>query len=93
MFCTKCGKEIADEAVVCVNCGCAVNGGKNISTAAQGEDIPNIGLNVVGFLIPIAGLIMYCTMHSKTPNKANKIGLWSLIGFVINLVLLAVMSM
>ena len=24
MFCKKCGKEIHDEAVVCVHCGCAV---------------------------------------------------------------------
>jgi len=23
MFCSKCGKEISDEAVVCVHCGCA----------------------------------------------------------------------
>jgi len=26
MFCSKCGAEINDEAVVCVKCGCAVNG-------------------------------------------------------------------
>ena len=25
MFCPKCGKEIDDEAVVCIHCGCAVN--------------------------------------------------------------------
>ena len=24
MFCSKCGKEINDEAVICVHCGCAV---------------------------------------------------------------------
>ncbi|MBR3790704.1 MAG: zinc-ribbon domain-containing protein, partial [Clostridia bacterium] len=24
MFCKKCGKEINDEAVVCVHCGCRV---------------------------------------------------------------------
>lgn len=29
MFCSKCGKEINDEAVVCVHCGCAI---KNNST-------------------------------------------------------------
>lgn len=23
-FCTHCGKEIADEAVICLNCGCSV---------------------------------------------------------------------
>ncbi len=25
MFCSKCGREIMDEAVVCPNCGCATN--------------------------------------------------------------------
>ena len=24
MFCEKCGKEVYDEAVVCLNCGCAL---------------------------------------------------------------------
>lgn len=25
-YCSKCGKEIADEAVICIGCGCAVDG-------------------------------------------------------------------
>ena len=30
MFCNKCGKEINDDAVVCVGCGCAVNESKSL---------------------------------------------------------------
>ncbi len=30
-FCTHCGKELLDEAVICVGCGCAV-GGQNTQT-------------------------------------------------------------
>ena len=30
-FCEKCGKELLDEAVICVGCGCAV-GGQNTQT-------------------------------------------------------------
>lgn len=26
MYCKKCGKEIDDEAVICVHCGCQVGG-------------------------------------------------------------------
>ena len=92
MFCAKCGKEIMDEAVVCPNCGCAVNGTKNVSAAA-GEDTPNIGLNILGFLLPIVGLIMYCVLHSSTPRKANQIGLFSLIGFAINFIIIIALSM
>lgn len=25
MFCSKCGKEIDNEAIVCIHCGCATN--------------------------------------------------------------------
>ena len=88
MFCSKCGQKIADEAVVCIHCGCAVNGSK--TTTAAGEDIPNGGLNVLGFLFPIIGLIMYCVMHGQTPRKANQIGAFSLVGFVASLILLLV---
>ncbi len=24
MFCSNCGKEVADKAVICVHCGCAI---------------------------------------------------------------------
>ena len=31
-YCTHCGKELLDEAVICIGCGCAV-GGQNAQTA------------------------------------------------------------
>ena len=34
-FCTKCGHELYDEAVVCVNCGCMVNAVSNTATVQQ----------------------------------------------------------
>lgn len=88
-YCNNCGKELMDEAIVCTNCGCAVNGANNIKSASY--DTPNYGLNTLGFFIPIVGLIMYCTMQAQTPRKANQIGLFSLIGFVVNLFLIFMM--
>ena len=35
-YCTKCGSEIADEAVICPKCGCAVD---NVKTTASGSGI------------------------------------------------------
>ena len=93
MFCSKCGHEIDDEAVVCTNCGCAVNGIKNNVNKTVVDDVPNGLLDVLGFLIPLVGLIMYCVMHSQTPRKANQIGLFALIGFIINFIFIIIMSM
>ena len=39
MFCSKCGKEINDEAVVCVHCGCATS---NLKEERQQKDQPII---------------------------------------------------
>ena len=35
MFCSKCGKEILDEAVVCIHCGCAVPKESNIENTLE----------------------------------------------------------
>lgn len=90
MYCSKCGKELVDEAVVCTNCGCAVNGSSfNNVDKKTDEDTPNGGLNLLGFLIPIAGLVLYCINVSKAPKKAAQIGAFSLAGFIVGVLLLA----
>ena len=30
-YCSKCGKEVSDEADVCLNCGCSLNSKPNVS--------------------------------------------------------------
>ena len=44
------------------------------------------GLNVISFLIPLVGLILYIIYHDKQPIKAKGVGKWALIGFIINFI-------
>lgn len=44
-YCNQCGKELVDEAVMCPNCGCAVQ-----TPVSQQEDKPSTGLNILAFL-------------------------------------------
>ena len=39
MFCSKCGKEINDEAVVCIHCGCSTT---NYEQKAKEKELPII---------------------------------------------------
>lgn len=78
-YCSHCGKEIMDAAVVCPHCGCA-----STPTSAV-DDTPHTGLNVLSFLIPLVGLILYILYHEKAPIKAKGIGKWALIGFAVGL--------
>ncbi len=84
MFCSKCGKEINDEAVVCVHCGCAVENRK--VAAANGGDAPSTGLAVLGFFFPLIGLILYLVNKDTAPLKAKSAGKGALIGFCVSLV-------
>lgn len=73
-YCSHCGKEIMDEAVMCPHCGCAVESTPKVN------DEPNKGLNIISFLLPIVGAIMYFIYHEKEPKKAAAIGKWALYG-------------
>lgn len=73
-FCTHCGKQILKDAVVCPYCGCATESKVSVN------DEPNKGLNIIAFLLPVVGAIMYFIYHEKEPKKAAAIGKWALYG-------------
>ncbi len=81
MFCRKCGKEIMDDAVICVHCGCSTenNGNKVLPNA---DDQPSTGLAVLGFFCPIVGLILYLVNKDSSPKKACSAGKGALIGLI-----------
>ena len=84
MFCSKCGKEVNDEAVVCVHCGCAIENKK--PSPANSNDAPNTGFAILGFFIPLVGLILYLINKDTEPLKAKSAGKGALIGFCVSLV-------
>ena len=53
-FCSKCGQEVNEEAVICIHCGCSVE-------TATPEATPQKKLNVfalVGFIVSLASLLI-----------------------------------
>ena len=82
-FCTKCGKELVDEAVVCIHCGCAVAGATPTPTAPVVEnDAPSTGFAVLGFFFPMIGLILYLLNMNTAPLKAKSAGKGALAGVI-----------
>tara|TARA_B110000091_G_scaffold152918_1_gene162742 strand:- start:102 stop:740 length:639 start_codon:yes stop_codon:yes gene_type:complete len=51
------------------------------------NDIPSTGLNIISFLIPLVGLIIYLTEKDKAPKKANAAGKAALWGTGISILL------
>lgn len=91
-FCSHCGKEIMDAAVICPHCGCTTNGNTIDNIVTEPNDAPNMGFAILGFLIPLAGLIIYLVCKDKTPLKAGSAGKGAIVGFITNIVLVVLYS-
>lgn len=78
-YCQQCGSQLVDQAVVCPNCGCTVQEPIN-----QQEDKPSTGLNILAFLFPLVGLILFLCFQKTTPVRAKAIGKWALDGFAVS---------
>jgi len=86
MFCTKCGKEILDEAVVCIHCGCAVQN-RSVVTPVVEADAPSGGMAALGFFVPLAGLIIWLVNKDTKPLMAKSAGKGALIGAIVSVAL------
>lgn len=89
MFCKHCGKEINDNAVVCVHCGCAVSERYN-------EPDPNAPANgwlvFLSFIVPLFGIIYGCIEQSRGRKRAGKAYLAAAMGTMALGVLVYVVS-
>ena len=87
MFCSKCGKEIADEALICTGCGCAVNKtniNNAVSTPAKTEKKTSTALilgiigivfawlfALVGHITSIIGIILGIKEYKETEKMTG----------------------
>ena len=56
------------------------------------NDQPSTGLNVISFLIPLVGLIIYLTQMNSSPIKAKPAGKSALYGVIFGFVMGIVLS-
>lgn len=57
-FCSKCGKEIDDEAIICVHCGCPVTSQSSQETKAETQGLSDKQKKIIAFAVVIlAGLL------------------------------------
>lgn len=88
MYCSNCGNKLNDNDDVCLKCGVMVNKGTNNKV----EDKPLVILNILSFLYPLVGLILYLSMKKSTPNRAKKCGKYALIGTIVSVVIFIIVG-
>lgn len=89
MFCNRCGKEIADDAVVCVGCGRAVKPvvpvGEKWSTGVM------VALVIGTILIPLIGIVFGIIGLNKEEKKGQGTALLTL-GIIMGLITLVLIA-
>lgn len=79
-YCKNCGKEIADNAAVCINCGVAQE------TKPQVVDNGGFGWGLLGCCIPIVGLILFLVWKDSKPKTAKAAGIGALVSVALSVV-------
>lgn len=82
-FCSKCGNQLVDEAVVCPNCGCAVAeaNAANFGTTAAKDENRLVRFLLTFFLGWIGSLIINHT-SLKPVGYTSRTGCYILLGIV-----------
>ena len=86
MYCKNCGRPVDEGSLYCNNCGTKLDSNQNIS-----EDNSSFSFALLGFFIPLVGLILFLIYESKKPKRAKSAGKGALIGFITNIVLIIIL--
>lgn len=87
MYCSNCGNKINDNERYCPYCGVEQKSTSNVSTS--NDDTGSIGWGVLGFFIPLVGIILYCVWRNEKPLNAKvslKGAIISIIAYVVLIV-------
>lgn len=86
LFCPHCGVQANDGQVVCLNCGRALPQIQSNYQTSRVQDSGGAGYGILGFFIPIIGLILYLIWKDEKPNSARAAGTGALIGVIVSVI-------
>ena len=80
-FCKYCGAQIDENAVVCTSCGASQ------STAPAVVDKGGFGWGLLGWCVPIVGLILFLVWKDTKPKTAKAAGIGALVSVILGVVI------
>ena len=92
-YCQFCGAKIEKSAKFCTKCGRALDGGAVRGKATEENDAPNTGFAILGFFLPIIGIILYVVYSSTAPKKAKSALKGAIAGFIVSAILGVISSL
>ncbi|MBU5227520.1 zinc-ribbon domain-containing protein [Clostridium senegalense] len=78
MFCKNCGKQINNNAEICIHCGVRV-----APSRPRSVDNPSHLAGIVSCCFPIVGLILYFLWKDDKPKSSKLVCNWMLAGIIV----------
>ena len=95
-FCPNCGTRLNNGQAFCSNCGTKINQQPQYNQQQYNnqsiEQKGNFGWAVLGYFIPLVGLILYCVWKNERPGDARMAGKGALTSVIVSVVLSIFMS-
>lgn len=89
-YCSNCGHKIENDALFCLNCGVKLR--DEISTSSnQNVDTGGFVWSLLGFFVPMAGLILYIVWRNEKPKTSNAAGKGALAYLIFCVILFIIM--
>lgn len=87
MFCSKCGAKVDKNAGFCSECGAHLKEetGVTQTTTISENGWLTFGWGVLGFFIPLAGLILFIIWRKERPKASKSAGIGALIRVILNI--------
>lgn len=87
-FCYNCGNKIVDDGSYCSRCGVRLGNVDNnySSQNVNVDDNGGFGWGVLGYFIPLVGLILFLSWKDEKPKTAKAAGKGALISVIVNVV-------
>ena len=80
-YCSHCGKELLEEALICPHCGCSLKPARGLHRRI------NPGWCVLSALIPLFGIFYWGLRYDAAPRRARACGITALVTMGILLLL------
>ena len=87
-FCTNCGNELDDRAIMCPKCGVALTQTTNASNGSSSNGMAIAGF-ILSFFIPLLGLIFSIIGLKRSKETNNGKGL-STVGIIISCITMVI---
>ena len=91
-FCQNCGAELGVNQDVCLNCGTMLNKIEQTVNIEDQSSKNSFGWGVLGFFIPLVGLILYLVWMDNRKKDSKAAGLGAMIGAICYVVIPLIIS-